>query len=93
MTKFLPRIMLLVMLKSMICCEPIFAETENLNYNCLSRNQVERIVNCFDQNAACHTALEDATTPPETPSQWKNFMLIAMAGLVGGVVLSQQLRH
>lgn len=59
-------------------------------FSCLDRSQKERIATCFDQNFACHQALEKAGKPT---TDWEILLLAIAGGLVGGMLLDSRLHH
>lgn len=59
--------------------------------SCLNRDQKEKIEVCFEENFACHEALDQMQSKP-MPS-WELVALGIMGGLVTGMVLDAQLRR
>ncbi len=58
---------------------------------CLTRDQKERIVICFEENAACHLALEKSAKAPEP--DWEITALSTLAGVLGGILIGAQINH
>lgn len=82
----------------MILSEKTSAELENLKPaeivdGCLTRDEKEKIVTCFQENALCHTDLAKVIAPPAIETSWESYALALLGGVVGGMVLNQQLRH
>lgn len=59
----------------------------------LTRGQKEKIAICFQENLACHDSLSRATSPPTFQGEWTDFIGVFVFGLVGGMVLENQIKH
>jgi hypothetical protein len=64
---------------------------QKYDFSCLSRDMKEEIESCFLQNDYCHAELKKVTTP-SVSSSWQVIGLAALGGILGGMVLTQQLR-
>lgn len=62
-------------------------------FSCLSRDQKEKIDECFMENLMCHTKVATLTDPPTPLESWEVIVGTALGGLVAGLVLEQQVRH
>lgn len=84
----------LLTLSLLLCSTKIWASEINLHpsdYSCLSRDQKEKINVCFDENFACHEALDKVQSKP-MPS-WELVALGIAAGMITGMVLDAQLHR
>lgn len=67
-------------------------QTKN-GYECLSRAQKENITDCFQENLECHLQINKLTAPPSILSSWEVIAISALGGVVGGMVLANQLNR
>jgi hypothetical protein len=98
MTKSKLKPALLVMLSLTLFSTMTLAEIPSLNPaevvdGCLTRDEKEKIVVCFQENALCHADLAKMVAPAKIESAWESYLLAAFAGVVSGMVLAQQVRH
>lgn len=63
------------------------------DFECLTRDQKEKIVNSFEENAACHDALAKTQPSPAAPQHWEAFGLVTVLGIVAGMIIAGQMRH
>jgi len=61
-------------------------------FDCLSRDQKEKIQVCFEQNASCHDALAK-TVSVEKPPSVQIFGLAILIGFAAGMMAATQIRH
>ena len=81
------------MLTSILRCETSSAEINLVPKPpfCINRAEAEGVVECFEENLACHNALESMAK--EQSSQWSIFIYSFLGGVISGVVLDHQIRH
>lgn len=68
-------------------------QTENYNFNCLSRDQREQIDICFMENLACHKQVKDLSSPAKLEVSFESLILTGLLGIVSGMVINQQIRR
>lgn len=61
-------------------------------FSCLSRQQKEKVLGCFEQNVICHQALVKISKQQE-PFDWETIFLSVAGGFVAGMILDAQLHH
>lgn len=62
-------------------------------FRCLSRLEQEKIVNCFADNLMLQNEIAKITKPPPLLSSWQIIAISTLGGVVGGLILAQQLHH
>ncbi len=66
----------------------------NIDFKCLTTEQKQSIAICYDENFQCHqTLIEMAKVSEPKPTDWEIVIMSALGGILGGVVLQNQLHH
>jgi hypothetical protein len=68
------------------------APKKQIDFSCLTRIEKQEIDTCFQQNKACHVALEN-TVQPNPKSGFESIALYVLLGFVGGFVLQEQIHR
>jgi hypothetical protein len=66
------------------------AEVDLKPWSCLDREHKEQVEICFEQNSACHQALQKSET---VATDWELLGLSLASGLVAGILFEQHFRH
>lgn len=93
MMKSMLKLKFLLMISLSLLQQNISAEVNLLPkpLTCLDRGQLEKAVSCCEKNEACHQALEKSAQPP-SPG-WELLALAIAGGVIGGMVLDNQIHH
>lgn len=80
----------------MMICVLKCPTTSGLNLNprpllCITREQEEQFVECYEQNALCHDALNQAAS--DSQPNWQTIALAIAGGLLTGMAIDSQLHH
>lgn len=85
--KFIACLTMISMLSSQISSGQ---EIKSLDFSCLTRDQKEEVVVCFDERAQCGKDLMSMEKTDTIVGPWEAFFVGIAAGLLGGVALSKQ---
>lgn len=60
---------------------------------CLTRDDKEKIVVCYQENALCHDNLAKAIAPPAIETDWEGRIIAGLIGMAAGLIAINQVRR